>query len=135
MIYIYIYISMGLRCWPYPKSEIRKFNIIFNHFAQFLRQIRCQIGLQLIRGVPDPIKTIKKLDQRRWPRQNGCGHIIKAARHYLCSKLPCRCLLGPLTHSIHHGSHNLWQSEVFSMRPNPPKCHIQQKSKKKNQQF
>ena len=68
---------MGLRCWPYPKSEIRKFNIIFNHFAQFLRQIRCQIGLQLIRGVPDPIKTIKKLDQRRWPRQNGCGHLQK----------------------------------------------------------
>ena len=24
---------MGLRCWPYPKSEIRKFNIIFNHFV------------------------------------------------------------------------------------------------------
>ena len=44
-IYIYIYIQ---------ESEIRKFNIIFNHFTQFPRQIRCQFGLQLIRGVSDP---------------------------------------------------------------------------------
>ena len=50
---------MTWRWWPSQESEIIKSRLIFNHFTHFPRQIRCQFGLQLIRGVPDPNRKIK----------------------------------------------------------------------------
>ena len=64
-VYIYIYIciifSMTWRWRPSHESKIIKSRLIFNHFTHFPRQIRCQFGLQLIRGVPDPHKNNKKI--------------------------------------------------------------------------